>query len=94
MTVGGNAMTTEGRVNLYSLSGDLTVPTCLQNLANLKLNVGTSGRLPLHTVQFFLETTERFLPDLAIIAMDTCNFPILIKKVVLYRVGKLNVTRK
>ena len=50
MTVGGHAMATEGRVNLYSLSGDLTVPTCLQNLANLKLNILTSGMLPLLTV--------------------------------------------
>ena len=49
MTVGGDGSTTEGRVNLYSLSGDLTVPACLQDLANLELNVGTSGRLPLHT---------------------------------------------
>ena len=53
MTVGGDGSTTEGRVNLYSLSGDLTVPACLQNLANLELNIGTSGKLPLHTVKFF-----------------------------------------
>ena len=54
MTVGGNAITTEGRVNLYSLSGDLTVPACLQNLANLKLNTYTSGMLPLLTAEIFV----------------------------------------
>ena len=43
MTVGGGSFITEGRVNLYSLSGDLSVPTCLQNLANLPLSSGKIG---------------------------------------------------
>ena len=54
MTVGGHAITTEGRVNLYSLSGDLTVPACLQDLANLELNPFTSGMLPLLTAEIFV----------------------------------------
>ena len=62
MTVGGDTTTTEGRVNLYSLSGDLTVPACLQDLANLKLNPpGTSGMLPLLKKIFFCPSKSYLL---------------------------------
>ena len=40
MTVGGsnNVPSTKKYVNLYSLSGDFSVPSCLQNLADLTFN--------------------------------------------------------
>ena len=40
MTVGGsnNVPSTKKDVKLYSLSGDFSVPSCLQNLADLQIN--------------------------------------------------------